>query len=1243
MAREFKSGIKITGNAQGGVQATRAAREELDKLNKTQRQGAADSKLSASSLATMAARATAVAAAAGAAVGVIGRFAKSIADQGDRLQKLSIQLGTSTEFLSSMSFAADLSGVSLDTLSVGIRKMEKSVGDLSAGLSTQVRAFDRLGLSYENIRTLSPEDQFLLIAERLGGMEDKSLRVATAMDIFGRSGAELIPLLAQGGEGIAEMRAEAERLGLVMSQEFADQSAQFNDELTRMQGIMTGVKREIGEGLLPSLTAVMQSFIDSAEASDTWKKAGTVLGNVVRVVVAGFIAIKETVELAAKAVWAAGKVIIETLVAIAAPFVEFGNTLATAFEALIRGDFSAAADAFSGLGDRMAASFVDNISVVKLTLQEFGQDASGQISDAISKVNDILLRQAKISQDVAEGVGQVGEDTKKAAAEADQAAKAFQSLADRLDPLAALGRKFSIEQAILLEKIEAGGEGVAEYKRLLALLKEEYTEAALEAVGFGESAEKAAEKAAKAAEREAEQRAKALAKQQADLETFQKAFERGIERLDDLGADLWRGWFTGAKNAMDSIKDFFLNWLAELANAAITRPILVNIVGSLGLAGPAAAIAGGGGIPGAVGTAGAVGQAAGGIGGLGGFAGIASLLSGTGIGNFFAGLPSFLGGSPAANLGPTFGISQGGLFGNAAGVSNLQFGVAGILGGLLSDKIFGGAGGIGGGLGATIGTAILPGLGSIVGGLLGGALGGLFGGKKPVLDITGFENPNRKGDQVFFESGLGGFFARDRRIDDASVKEFGDAIANFDNVIAGFLSSEQVAAATDALSSFRLQLEGGAIDLETFLSQRFSVILSTVSEDIQAYVREVSGLEEQVQRLGLATVAQRILDAAPELFEGRTFREFIDVAQQMQAEGEELTATFDRLVQAVAVIADQITLVRGFAASDLEADFRSLLAQQDATPGSIAADFAQQIRDLGDSFTGSAADLQILAGLVTGRYQSEIAFLQQIDGIINGLSQSFRPLREQIERSTLTDEQFFDRTTAQAEELAAALATMTDPAQIAATVAEIQRLTSTAFGLLDEGQKAGLAAGFLDFLDAVEDTALDRLTTERDTFLGESAELRAFVDELAAGFGDPLSIAAEAAGLAADELSGSAEDISAAARAHQESALRLSEASQMLAEASSGLGTLGLAFGDAVTGLRNLSVGLTGGTAPVATIISTPPKTGASSVLQVGQFMGRAVTGAIQEVGSATVQAIKQAGSQTQVVVVQPSRGMVNR
>ena len=160
------------------------------------------------------AAATAAAAAiVGFAVGAI----KNFADVGDELDKMSKRTGFSVEALGELRFAAEQSGASIGDIEKSLKRMASTVQDAGNGLSTATDAMDALGITIDQVQGKNPEEQFEVFAEALANVENASERAALAQDIFGRSGTALLPLLADGTEGMAALRQQARDLGIVMS------------------------------------------------------------------------------------------------------------------------------------------------------------------------------------------------------------------------------------------------------------------------------------------------------------------------------------------------------------------------------------------------------------------------------------------------------------------------------------------------------------------------------------------------------------------------------------------------------------------------------------------------------------------------------------------------------------------------------------------------------------------------------------------------------------------------------------------------------------------------------------------------------------------------------------------------------------------------------------------------------------------------------------------------------------------
>jgi len=209
--------------------------------------------------------------AAGGAILTAGALSiKTYAKMGDEVAKLARKTGFSTETLSELRHAAELSGTDLGGLEKATKRMSKSITDASEGMTTYQRAFDRIGLSVEDLIDLSPEEQFLAIGGAIARLENPTLRAATAQDIFGRAGMDLLPMFDQGIDALDEMRQEAHDLGIVFDQEAAKKSEDFTDALYRVDASMMGLKMAIADKLIPALTPLIETICNVITAITDW-------------------------------------------------------------------------------------------------------------------------------------------------------------------------------------------------------------------------------------------------------------------------------------------------------------------------------------------------------------------------------------------------------------------------------------------------------------------------------------------------------------------------------------------------------------------------------------------------------------------------------------------------------------------------------------------------------------------------------------------------------------------------------------------------------------------------------------------------------------------------------------------------------------------------------------------------------------------------------------------------------------
>ena len=198
--------------------------------------------------------------------------AKAFSEMGDRMAKMSQRTGISVETLSELAYAAELSGADLDTLEGSLRKMQKAIVAAAEGSESATDALGKLGLTVADLRGLSPDHQFKLIADRLSQIQSPAVKAALAMELFGKSGTQLLPLMSEGAKGIEALQQQARDLGLTMSTEDAKAAEALNDAFDTLWKVVKQGVFVIGSALAPTLKAVSEWIVNTVVTTTAWIK-----------------------------------------------------------------------------------------------------------------------------------------------------------------------------------------------------------------------------------------------------------------------------------------------------------------------------------------------------------------------------------------------------------------------------------------------------------------------------------------------------------------------------------------------------------------------------------------------------------------------------------------------------------------------------------------------------------------------------------------------------------------------------------------------------------------------------------------------------------------------------------------------------------------------------------------------------------------------------------------------------------
>ncbi|WP_337072649.1 hypothetical protein [Aeromonas veronii] len=230
---------------------------------------------------------------AGVSLAGIGAMIKSSIDSADALDEMAQRTGIAVESLSLLVPAAELSAVSTEKFEAGLKKLATGMLEAATGSEASAQNFAALGVAVQNQDgTLRDSEQVLLdLADRFQAMPDGAEKAALAVDIFGKAGAEMIPFLNQGREGIGALKQEAAELGLQLSADTAAQAGNFNDALDKLKLATQSIGNQIIASLLPALNDMAGGMVESA------KQGGTL-----RVILDGIVLVLKTLALGAATV-----------------------------------------------------------------------------------------------------------------------------------------------------------------------------------------------------------------------------------------------------------------------------------------------------------------------------------------------------------------------------------------------------------------------------------------------------------------------------------------------------------------------------------------------------------------------------------------------------------------------------------------------------------------------------------------------------------------------------------------------------------------------------------------------------------------------------------------------------------------------------------------------------------------------------------------------------------------------------
>lgn len=181
---------------------------------------------------------------------------------GGHINDTAQKTGIAVEELQAWGYAASQNSSSLDEVNDAAVKLARGMDDISKGKGPVVDAFRELGISLDDPAVKSRDlNQILyMVSNKFAAMPDGQKKAALAMDLFGRSGANLIPTLNGGVQAIQAYRDEANELGVVMSGDTISGLDELGDSIDKAKASLVGLRNSAIAALLPTLQRMVTGF-----------------------------------------------------------------------------------------------------------------------------------------------------------------------------------------------------------------------------------------------------------------------------------------------------------------------------------------------------------------------------------------------------------------------------------------------------------------------------------------------------------------------------------------------------------------------------------------------------------------------------------------------------------------------------------------------------------------------------------------------------------------------------------------------------------------------------------------------------------------------------------------------------------------------------------------------------------------------------------------------------------------------
>ena len=206
------------------------------------------------------------------AVGVSGFLAatKSMADMSGQIDDMSQRTGVGVESLSALKFAAEQTGATLDDLGDAFKNINNLITDAEKGADDARKKLAAVGLTIEDIKDLPADKVMERLATAIQSINSPAKQSSAALDLMGKKGLALLPLLKLGSLGIQAFTTEAKKRGLVFSEADIKAADEFGDRWAAAMSVVWSAVHRVGAAVIPVLMPLIDLVSDTVKHVAKW-------------------------------------------------------------------------------------------------------------------------------------------------------------------------------------------------------------------------------------------------------------------------------------------------------------------------------------------------------------------------------------------------------------------------------------------------------------------------------------------------------------------------------------------------------------------------------------------------------------------------------------------------------------------------------------------------------------------------------------------------------------------------------------------------------------------------------------------------------------------------------------------------------------------------------------------------------------------------------------------------------------